>query len=291
MHYEGVVYRPPSEAYSLILQLTVGCSHNACTFCDMYKDKRFRIRPWEEFAEDINTAKKYHRDTRKIFLADGNCLTVDTAYLLRVLKSLRENFSDLERIAAYAGPKDVLGKSDVELADLRDAGLGILYLGVETGSDLLLKAVRKGVTAAEMVEAGQKIKKAGIKLSVTVISGLGGKESWQEHALETAKVINAIDPDYLGLLTLMLRPGTPLYRKYEKGEFVPLDAKQVMQETLLMLENLNLTRCIFRSNHISNYVSLAGTLPQDKERLLRTVREVLEKNDGHFYRPENLRHL
>lgn len=291
MRYEGTVYRPPSEAYSLILQLTIGCSHNACTFCDMYKEKRFRVRTWEEFAEDLAQAKLYYRDARRIFLADGNSLSVDTPYLLKVLNALKENFPHVERIASYAGPKDILAKSDEELAELAGAGLRILYLGVETGSDRLLKFVCKGVTASQMIEAGRKVKKAGIQLSVTVISGLGGKEHYREHALKTAEVLNAIDPDYLGLLTLMLRPGTQLYKQVERGEFVLLTPREVMEETLLLLENIDVTHCIFRSNHISNYLPLAGTLYQDKERLINQIRRVLESSDNHFYRPENLRHL
>lgn len=290
MQYEGIVYRPPSEAKSLILQLTVGCSHNKCIFCDMYRDKNFRVRSWEDFKEDIAEAKRYYPEAERIFLADGNVLCIDGGLLIQVLEELYRQFPYLSRVAAYAGPKDLLDKSDEELLRIRKAGLEILYLGVETGSDRLLKFINKGVSAHEMIEAGRKAKKTGFTLSVTVISGIGGTENWEMHARETAQVLNAIDPEYLGLLTLMLRPNTPLERLVEKGKFHILSPEEVMMETMLLLQELHLTNCVFRSNHISNYLPLAGTLSKDKERLLQQIENAMKKN-GKLYRPEFLRHL
>ena len=213
MRYEGTVYRPPSEAGSLIIQLTIGCARNTCTFCNMYKDNKFRIRPLEEVAEDLEMARKYysHIKVRRIFLADGDALIVKTKDLLYILDKCHEYFPEVERISVYGAPKDILGKTPEELKQLKDAGLDMVYMGLESGDDDVLKEVKKGVTSEEMIAAGIKVREAGMILSMTVISGLGGKKRWREHALNSARVISAIKPEYVGFLTLMVEPGTELY--------------------------------------------------------------------------------
>lgn len=279
MRYEGRLYRPPSEAYSLIVQATIGCSHNKCTFCSMYKDDKFRIRPTEEIIQDIQAGEKYHRTVRRVFLADGDALIIKTEELKRILEAIKEMYPECERVGIYGSPKSILLKSQEDLKKLRDLGLGIIYLGLETGSDKILQAIRKGVNSQEMIEAGRKIKKAGIKSSITLISGIGGQVDSKEHALESARVLNEIQPDYLGLLTLLLEEGTELYQDVEEGRFKLLSPREVLMETKLLIENLNLENCVFRSNHASNYLALKGSLGKDKENLLKQIEEGLRDSD------------
>jgi len=287
MKYEGSIYRPPSEAYSLIVQITIGCSHNKCTFCSMYKDKKFRIRDIQEIKEDLLEASKVYKNIKRIFLADGNALAMKTADLLEILLYIKEFFPVCKRVGIYSAPKDILRKTDEELATLKSAGLGIAYMGVESGSDVILRNINKGVIASEMIEAGKKMMRSGIKLSVTLISGLGGKKLWREHALESAKVISAISPDYLGLLTLLLESGTEMYQQVENGEIELLSPKEIMMETYELLSNIDVKDCIFRSNHASNYVALEGTLPKDKAGLLKQLETIIEDDfdyKGEFFR-------
>ena len=288
MRYEGTVYRPPSEAMSFILQATIGCSHNDCTFCSMYKDKQFRIRKMSEILEDIYRARSLYPRVKKIFIADGDALIIKTPDLLEIVKELKNVFPEVESIGIYSSPKSVHIKTLEELKELKDAGIRIAYLGLESGSDKILELVNKGDDSEGIVEAGLKLKQAGILLSVTVISGLGGKELWREHALETAKAINKMLPNYLGLLTLMLEPGTPLYDSYSKGEFKSLNPVEIAEETLVLLENLDSEATVFRSNHASNYVSLKGTLNEDKEEMILELKEALEDSD---FKEEWLRRL
>lgn len=289
MRYEGTVYRPPSEAYSLIVQITIGCSHNQCTFCSMYKDKKFRKRKVNEIIEDLKEARKTYRQVRRIFLADGNALALKTEYLKEILLSIRELFPECERVGIYSAPKDILRKPIEDLKELKELGLGIAYLGVESGSDDILNKIKKGVSSEEMMEAGKKMVSSGIKLSVTLISGLGGKKKWKEHAIESAKVINEINPHYLGLLTLLLNSETEMYAEVKSGELELLNPKEVMEETKLLVNNLNLTNCIFRSNHASNYVPLEGTLSNDKDKILRQIDEALKEE--YDYKDEYFRRL
>ncbi len=270
MRYHGDVYRPPSEAYSLILQITYGCTHNACTFCDMYKNKPFAVRPPKEVFEDI---KRYDNKAavRRVFLADGNGLCLKNDYLLEVLQSLNDNFKNLERTAIYATAKDIVRKSVDELIELRQNGLKQMYIGVESGSDMVLKMVNKNCTAQDVIIAGQKLKAAGIKNSTIIILGLGGVEHSREHALASANVISQINPEYLALMTLMIRPGTPLQKQVASGQFKLLTPLHIIEEAHLMLENLDLSGTLFRANHNSNYVQLRGVLNQDKARLLREL--------------------
>lgn len=289
MEYEGTVYRPPSEAYSLIVQVTIGCSHNGCTFCGMYKDKKFRVRELKDIISDLEQAKLDYGVVKRIFLADGDALVLETSKLRIILLKIKELFPGCERVGVYATPKDILAKSLEELRLLKNFGIGILYLGVESGSDKVLKSINKGVTAQNLIVAGRKVKESGIKLSTTLISGIGGREKISENAIESAKLISAINPDYVGFLTLMLEPGTPIYKDIKNDIFHVLTPEEVMFELREFLENIEVTNCIFRSNHASNYMSLSGTLPRDKDKLLVDIDLALK--DKHKYKQEEYRRL
>lgn len=273
--YDTPVFRPPSEARSFILRVTRGCAHNKCTYCNMYRGVPFQILKDEEISRQIALAAHYGKNkVRRVFLADGDALVLPTEKLLKILQALRENFPKLQRVSSYAAPKDILRKSEEELRQLKEAGLQLLYYGMETGDDITLKAVNKGVNAEEAVEAGRRVKAGGMKLSVMVILGIAGVEGSRRHALATAEAINIIKPDMLSALCLMLYRGSELKQQFEEGNFHPPSPAGLMEELQLMLEHIDLPQadhCLFRSNHISNYVQLAGTLPQDKERLLREV--------------------
>ncbi|MBO8167661.1 MAG: B12-binding domain-containing radical SAM protein [Thermoanaerobacteraceae bacterium] len=291
--YEGNIFRPPSEANSLILQVTIGCSHNRCTFCYMYKDKKYRERSWEEIEKIVAQAAAYYRPevVKRIFLADGDALAMQHDKLLALLNLLRETFTYLERVAVYAGPRSILEKSNQQLRELKEAGLGIAYLGLESGHPQILQDIKKGVTLPEMIEAGQKVRQAGIKLSLMVIGGLGGKDLSLEHAKASAQAVNEIHPDYLAVLTLRFYPGTPLTKQVEAGKFQPLATMDFIQELRWFVEDLELKDCIFRTNHASNYLILAGTLNRDKDKLLSEIDRVLTEKDYGSLRPEYLRGL
>lgn len=291
MFYEGAIYRPPSEAGSLILQITVGCRHNACTFCTMFKDKRFRIKTYEEIEQIIAEARAYYPQAQRIFLADGDALTVDTAVLVKVLDKLYQNFPRLKKVGIYGGPKDILRKSVEELKELKEHGLNIVYLGVESGSAEILKAVHKGVTPEEMIAAGQKVMASGLLLSCTVIIGLGGKAHSREHAIETAKVASAINPHYLAGLTLLIDQDAPIMRSIQRGELEILSPLECLREIRTLVEHLEVTDCIFRCNHASNYLPLKATLPKETNKLLCQIDDVLERNQTERLRPENYRAL
>lgn len=289
MRYEGIVYRPPSEAYSLIVQVTIGCSHNGCSFCNMYKEKKFRVRELEEIMEDLEQAKLKYGVVKKIFLADGDALVLETNKLKKILLKIKELFPGCERVGVYATPNDILKKSLKELCELKDLGIGILYLGIESGSNEILKSINKGVTTQEMIMAGCRVKESGIKLSTTLISGIGGKKKISENAKESAKLISAINPDFIGFLTLMLEPGTPIYEDIQSGAFKLLNPEGIMHELKEFLQNVEVTNCIFRSNHASNYMPLAGTLPGDKEKLLNDIDFALKGK--YKYKKEEYRRL
>lgn len=289
MRYEGAVYRPPSEARSLIIQTTIGCAHNRCTFCSMYKDKSFRIRSINEIFEDIETGRSYYRHVERIFLADGDALIMKTEDLKRILIRIREVFPECRRVGIYGAPRDILLKSTQELIELKDLGLGIVYLGIESGLDEILKKIKKGVSSEEIIMAGKKVKESGLSLSATLISGLGGRDNYREHAVESARVVSQINPDYLGLLTLMVEEGTELYDEVKSGEFKLLTPSEVMLETKLLLQNIKVSDCVFRSNHASNYVSLGGVLPKDMEEIMKKIDRAL-KNEG-MYKGEEYRAL
>ena len=276
MRYEGSIYRPPSEANSLIIQVTIGCAHNACTFCSMFKDKAFRIRKLSDVLADLDSARLTYRRVEKIFLADGDALVLKNADLLIILEHIAKFFPECRRVGIYASPQDVLRKTPEELKTLYDHGLGIAYMGVESGSSAVLKAIKKGVTPEQMVEAGRKLEASGIQASVTFISGMGGREGWQEHAISSGKIISAMEPSYVGLLTLMVERGTELELDIRSGKFQVLTPEEVLVETYELLQNIHVAKtCVFRSNHASNYLSLAGDLPRDQERLLSQIKKAM----------------
>lgn len=277
--YSMPLYRPPSEARSLIIQITEGCSHNKCRFCYMYKCKQFRLKSWEEIHEHVQELKAYYGDAERIFLADGNVLCLKTEKLIELLEYIKKEFPNVKRISSYSGPLDILRKSDEELKTIHEAGLELLYMGVESGSDKVLSIMEKGVNQSEMTSAGQKAIKAGFKLSCMIISGLGGKELMQEHAVESAKVISAINPDYFSLLRLVVEEESPLAEDIRQGRFHLLTPLEVLDENIIMLENTELEDCIFRANHVSNHVNQAGTLNKDKEMLVSRLKKLRESGN------------
>ena len=277
MHYSGAVYRPPSEARSLIVQCTLGCSHNKCAFCTMYKDKKFSINPIEQVLSDLDEARAYGRYIEKIFLADGDALILPMDYLLTVLDYIRDHFPTCKRVAAYATTKAIMRKTDDELRTLREHGLGIVYIGLESGNEELLKKFCKGVTAEEIVLNAIRCKQAGIATSVTAINGMAGANGdWQTHAIDTAKAVSRMKPDYIAFLTLRVYSGTPLHDWITSGEFKMMEPPELMRETRLFLEHIDSDGSIFRSNHASNYLPLGGTLNRDREALIRTIDEALD---------------
>ncbi len=290
MKYEGMIIRPPSEAHSLLLQVTVGCSHNKCTFCPTYKGEKFRIKTRLEIEEDILEASRSGL-VERVFLCDGDALIIPQERLEEILSSCSRNIKGIKRIGCYANAKSILRKTPGELIRLRELGLGIVYLGVETGNEELLLKILKGATRAQMVESGRRIKEAGITLSVTVLLGVGGIEMSVEHAFDTARVLTEIDPDYAGVLTLMLVPGTPLYDDYIKGRFTLPDRFGFLRELEIMIAHSDFSDCFFTSNHASNYLPIRARMPREKGKTLRLIREVIAANDSCRLRPERLRGL
>ena len=255
MRYEGNIFRPFSEANSYLLQCTIGCSHNQCTFCGMYKDKKYRERTLSEIKEDIAMAKEYYGDVEKVFLCDGDAIALETEMLLEILQTLRQAFPALRHVGSYVGPQSTLSKSMDELLALRDAGLGKAYLGVETGDDELLRKVKKGVGYTDMLKAGRNLVEAGINLSVMALLGLAGKgEVSHRHALATAKICNEMKPQYLAALTVTPVPGTMLYRQMQAGEFELMDPFETLEEMKMIFENIRMDDLKFVGTHASNYL-------------------------------------
>jgi radical SAM superfamily enzyme YgiQ (UPF0313 family) len=284
--------RPPSEAGSLLLPLTLGCSHNTCAFCGTYEGVQFRIRSVDNVKQDIDIiAQNYSRSVKRVFLEEGDALISPQRNLVAILPYLSEKFPNLERVGTYATPQSALIKSVDELKELNRLGLKIAYLGVETGDEELLRKIDKGATCAQIVEAGRKLKEAGITLSVTVILGLGGVDGSKAHALNTARILTDIDPDYAGALTLMLVPGTPLHKEWQEGRFTLISPFQSLQELKLMIENSSFTHCFFTANHASNYLPIKVWLPEKKTEVLRLINDVLTKQDMSLLRPEYTRAL
>ena len=288
MRYKGKVYRPPSEAYSLIVQVTYGCSHNGCAFCDMYDDKHFAMRPMEEIREDFELARQVYRRVERVFLADGDALMRRTDELLQILGLAYGLFPECERVTCYASPASLHIKSEEDLRLLREHGLTMVYMGLESGCDEVLEKMNKGHDAASIVAAGQKARRCGMELSVTAISGLGSRELMRQHAIGTARALSAMKPEYIGLLTLMVERGTPLERWVREGSFTVLGPMEVLQETELFLQHIDSEGSVFRMNHASNYLTLKGTLNRDREALLAKVQQGLQ---GCGLRSESMRAL
>lgn len=289
MHYEGNIFRPPSEASSILLQVTTGCSHNKCTFCRMYKENRFSIKTDDVIMADIDFAAQHCHNIHRLFLCDGDALILPQKRLVPILKRINEKLPWVTRIGTYANTKSIGMKSPEELSELRELGLKIAYMGLESGDDATLKAINKGANSAKMIEMGRKIRAAGIKLSITVLMGIAGKERSHIHARETGRVLSAIDPEYIGGLSLMLPPETPLYQAMEKGEFTLPDAKGMLEELAIMFATTNLSKGIFHANHASNYLPIKARLPRDKEKILSILRQAI---DGKVdLKPEYLRGL
>ena len=273
--YDTPVFRPLSEAESFILRVTRGCAHNSCTYCNMYRGVKFEKLSDDQIMRQI--AMAYSTDAegvRRVFLADGDALVLPTERLLNILAVLKKYFPNLERVSSYAAPRDILAKSVEELTELRRAGLALLYYGMESGDAQTLKDIRKGVNDKQSIEAGKRVIAAGMKLSIMIILGIAGKEGSTRHALATAHAINEIKPTMLSALSLMLYRGSELKEQFERGEFHPLTPAQLMEELKLIMEHVDLPESehmIFRSNHVSNYIRLAATLPRDKEQLLKDI--------------------
>ena len=290
MKYEGMIYRPPSEASSLILQVAVGCSYNRCTFCHSFQEKEFRIKSFEEIREDIDEASEIGTIPR-VFLADGDALIIPQADLLRILDYLNLKIDGLERVGIYANAVDVLKKSVEELKELKARGLGIVYLGLESGNPEVLKRIRKNASAEQMIRAAKRVKEAGILLSVTVLLGIGGVAMSQAHAEDTGKVLSEMDPEFVGALSLMIVPGTPIEEELRSGKLVLPTPFELIQELETMIMNCQFTKCFFASNHASNYLPLRIRMPEEKEHALELIREVLNKKDPVLLRPEYMRAL
>ncbi len=303
------IIRPPSEWKSYFLPLTSGCSNNTCAFCGFYGSK-LQMRDLDDVKSEIDALSLFMQggirlpavpngvyavaqgwDGKRVFLQDGDALVYPLAKLKEVLKYLNERLPSVERVASYATPQDILRRSPEQLEELKDLKLSIFYMGVESGDDTILQKVVKGANHRQMVEAGKKAKDAGVALSVTVILGLGGIEGSERHALETAKVLSEIDPDYAGALTLTLVPGTPLYEEWQQGKFHPITPFRSLEELKIIIENSSFTDCFFSSMHASNYMSVRGNLPRDKKRMLRELETVLSMKDPSLLRPEFLRGL
>jgi radical SAM superfamily enzyme YgiQ (UPF0313 family) len=289
MHYEGNIIRPPSEANSILLQVTVGCSHNKCSFCATYKGERFKIKPDETIMEDIAFAARYCRNQNRLFICDGDALIVPQKRLLKILKEIEKQLPWVERVGVYANTKGIKMKTDEELAELRAHGLKIAYMGLESGDDVTLKNVNKGASAQTMIDMGRKIRAAGVQLSITVLLGLGGRNRSEVHAEETGRVLSAIDPEYVGALSLMLIPGTPLHADYEAGRFELPGSSEMLSELRTMFAHTDLSNGLFHANHASNYLPIRAKLPEDKEKTIQLIDSALEGKVS--LKPEFLRAL
>lgn len=289
LNYDYPLYRPPSEAKSLIFQVTLGCSFNECSFCDMYRSKEYSERPWDEVKMEIDMAAKHEPETKRIFLADGDALNLSTDYMIQIVKYLYEKFPNLERVSCYAMPMNLLKKTPEELKKMYDVGLKMLYLGIETGSDIVLKKVTKGATSQTIIRACRKAIDVGYTLSCMVILGLGGKTYTKEHIKGTAEVLSAVSPHYAAALTLIIEPGVKEeFMKKFNEPFIPItdsEALDELQELVSKIDSKN--EIIFRANHGSNAYMIKGIFPQDKDSMLEKISWMKEHPE--VCRPEGLR--
>lgn len=289
MRYEGTVYRPPSEATSLIIQATVGCPHNRCAFCSMYRESRFKIRPVAEIKEDLDMARNvYDERVRSVFFADGNTIAMKTGRLAEIFRYAGEVFPQLERITVYGSAKFILKKTADELRLLREAGLKRIHSGMESGDDKVLRMINKGTDRAGVIRAGRMVKEAGIELSEYVIVGVGGRELWRQHAVNSATALNEINPDFIRLRTFMPVRGTKLYDAYRSGGFSLLSPHEALRETRLFVEHLEGVESLLYSDHVSNYWDVHGRLMADRERMLEELDHALTLPESRFRDPEQV---
>ncbi len=286
IEYDYPLFRPPSEANSLILQITHGCSWNKCAFCEMYTSKQFRIKKHEQILQEIEAFSKEYSRVNKVFLADGDAMVLKTSNLLVILKTLKNAFPGLRRVSAYAKPKDLLNKSLEELIELKDAGLSLIYTGLETGDNELLKLINKGESSQGSADGMIKCKKSGIKTSVMIINGLGGKKLSKQHAMNSARLVNEIQPDYLSTLVLSFPFELTHFKKRIDFEFTPLSTIELIEELGVFISHTNLESTVFRSDHASNYLVLKGILGRDKELLLKKIYQVIQNPQSTTLREE-----
>ncbi len=292
MNYVGNVIRPPSEAYSLILQVTVGCSHNMCTFCGAYKNVKFHIKDKAVIDRDIEEASSRGMKWEKVFIADGDALILPTSQLLDIIGRLRKKNSSIERIGVYGNTKAIIKKTPAELKELKEAGLGIVYQGVESGSEIVLRKIRKGALPDRIEESAKKVMEAGILLSQTYLLGIGGVELSHDHAEASGKLISRISPDYASALTVMILPNTKLHGDIISGEFRLPDKIALVEELKIMIENINTDKNIFfTSNHASNYVPIRANFPADKKNVLKLLNDIVSKRNESILKPEYMRGL
>lgn len=296
MDHVGQIFRPPSEAQSLLLQVSLGCSHNKCTYCAMYdhQEQGFRMKKWETIAADIDEAAVFEaagHPVRRVFLCDGDALILPQEFLVRILDRLKQRLPSLRRVGIYGDARSILRKTPQQLSELHERGLGIVYHGAETGDDEVLRRVNKGSTAADAATAADRLRDAGIRHSVMVMLGIGGRKNSRRHAEATARLLTRMDPPFVGALTTTLVPGTPLHAEAERGEFELPDAWDMLEELRILVRETRFTRCRFHSNHASNYLPLSLNLPADRDRALALLDQVLSRRDDDDLKPEYLRGL
>ena len=287
----GRIFRPPSEADSLLLQVSVGCSHNGCVYCDMYRDKRFTIKPWTLVEGDLREAARIGPGFRRVFLCDGDALILPTKRLVQILEGIREHLPWVERVGTYGDTRSARRKSVEELTELRELGLGIVYHGMESGDDEVLQRIDKGGTRVEAIETAAKLHAAGIAHSVMVLLGVGGKDLSEQHAKNTAKTLGDMDPPYVGALTTTVVPGTPLAKMEARGEFELPGKFRMLEELRTLVAESALTQCRFSSNHASNYLPIRSVLPRDRDQIVEILDRVLAERDEASLKPERFRGL
>ena len=292
MDYVGHVIRPPSEAYSLIIQVTVGCSHNQCTFCGTYKDQKFRLKDMATIKRDIDEAATYRHRFDKAFLADGDVLILPTETIIEIMNYIKLKHPSVTRFGVYGNTKSILKKTPDELAALREQGLGIVYQGIESGNIEVLRRIKKGAFPHRMIETANKIMDAGIQLSQTVLLGIGGTELSHEHARDTGKLLGEMSPDFAGALTVMILPNTSLYQDYVSGKFKLPDKFGLLTELGTMIKNMNVRkRCYFTSNHASNYLPIKAYFPDEQAKVLGMIEKIVQTRNESILKPEHMRAL
>ncbi len=289
MHYEGMIIRPPSEANSILLQVTLGCSHNKCTFCGTFREKRFDIKKDDVIFGDIEFARTHCKRQNRLFICDGDAMVIPQKRLVNILKQIQTRLPWVNRVGLYANTKSIGLKTDEQLKELLKLGVKIVYLGLESGDDQVLKEICKGANSDKMIKMGKRVKQSGIQLSITVLIGLAGKQRSKIHAMKTGRVLSAIDPDYVGALSLMLIPGTELNTAYENKEFELINPEEMLEELGVMIASTNLSNGLFHANHASNYLPIRAKLPEEKEKTLNLISQAL--NGKINLKPEHMRAL